>query len=129
MADMRKMSVTGRVGKTPEMLNSKSGTEYTRVSVACSENKRNSDGGWDNVTYWVSVVLYGKSAGYAVENLPAGAPVWATGDFELSVYKDKPQVTLTNAQVVPVLTKKLQAQIIDTSGGGGGRSNADDGWD
>jgi len=130
MADLMQMTITGRVGKAPEMLTSKSGTGYTRVSVAVNEVKRGSGGGWDTITTWVNVVLFGKAAEYAVANFPSGCRVWATGDFRVSVYKDKPQVDLTNARVSLVLSKKENAAlghgVTERTGGG---DAMDDGWD
>jgi single stranded DNA-binding protein len=133
MSDMMQMTVTGRVGKAPEMLKGKTGTAYTRVSVATNAVKKNSTGGWDAETTWVNVVLFGRSAEYAVANLVSGVRVHATGDFRIGVYKDKPQVDLMNARVSLILSKKENLALgygaSEGSGGGGGKSETNNDWD
>jgi single-stranded DNA-binding protein len=134
MADLRQMTVTGRVGKAPEMLTSKSGTQYCRVGVANVEN-RQANGQWESVTLWCQVLLFGKQAEYAVQNLPKGCPVSATGRPSFEVYpagSDTVQVTLHGGSVQPLLTKKNQALILGAGSqtdGGGGAGFDDDGWD
>jgi single-strand DNA-binding protein len=132
MSDMMQMTITGRVGKAPEMLKGKTGTAYTRVSVAVNEVKRNGDGGWDAETTWVNVVLFGKSAEYAVANMSSGARVHATGDFAISVWKERPQVDLKNARVSLLLSKKENEALgygASRGSGGGGDSGKSDDWD
>ena len=124
MADLRVMTITGRVGQAPEMQQAKSGTNYVRLSVGNSRNYKNDSGGWDSETVWCTALLYGRNAEYAIENFQKGCPVSVFGMVEFSIWKDEVQVTFVDAKVNRLLGKKAEAAVLGSresreSGDGG----------
>lgn len=81
MRDQSTMTITGRLGATPELADTKSGYPITNLRVAVSEYKKAANGeDWDEETTWFSVVCFGDLAQNLCKGtIVAGQKVMVTG--------------------------------------------------
>lgn len=90
--------IVGNLGRDAEIKESKNGKSYLTFSVGVTT-------GWGDskATTWVNVKKYGDSAKLA-QALQKGCKVAITGNLDISVWKEKPQVWLT-ANEISILSK------------------------
>ena len=102
---MKNFQITGYVGQTPELKESK-GTTFTSLRIAA--RTRTDEPDW----FWVAV--FGKLAGVVAEHVSKGMVVSVSGELRVNRYQDREKV-------------ELIAQKVDFFGNGKGRSaSADD---
>lgn len=77
-----KATISGNIGKDPEMSTSNKGASILKFSVATSRKPR--DGA--EITTWVRVTLFGKDADFWIDKLAKGDKVLVIGDYEFSTY-------------------------------------------
>lgn len=75
------LEAVGRLGKDPEVLESKAGKAYVKLSVACEEKK--------GETVWVTALVFGNSADFCKSYLTKGAVVLVSGTPKISAYTAK----------------------------------------
>lgn len=107
----------GNLGRDPEVMESKSGTEYVRASVAVTT-------GWgDNKkTEWVNLTAFDPKAIRLLKAAKKGSLVNVTGDFQPRVYeKDGPRMSL-DAIVTSIDFINSGSRDSDSSTRDGGRA-------
>lgn len=87
MGSVNKVILIGRLGKDPELTYTPSGMAVAKFSLATSERKKNQQGGWDEVTDWHNVTLFGKTAEAAGQYLSKGGQVYIEGRISYSSYE------------------------------------------
>jgi single-strand DNA-binding protein len=73
-----KVIIAGALGQAPELRYTASGTAVTNLSVAVNTKEKVS-GEWKDVTYWASVVAWGKQAEACAQYLDKGGKVLVEG--------------------------------------------------
>lgn len=87
MTDLCALSITGRLGRDPE-LRDVSGNAVLSASIAVGGRAKVS-GEWKDTTTWVRVELWGKRASSLHRMLRRGSLVAASGSCSLREYTDK----------------------------------------
>lgn len=77
-------TVTGKLGRDPEIRQTKSGKTMTRFSVASSQKK-----GEEYETTWVEVLCFNEMADMCAEKLRKGDRVVVNGKMNLDKYEKK----------------------------------------
>ena len=90
---MNVLTVSGNLGRDPELKTSNNGTEYCTFSIAIRD-WRNKD-----APTWLQVVLFGKSASYAAK-LAKGDSVYLSGRLVVDEYVDKQGVNRKSAKII-----------------------------
>lgn len=78
-------TVTGNVGKQPELRTTSGGKQMTSFGVASTYKRKNGEA----TTTWVDVVCFDEQAADACERLEKGARVVVTGRLEMEKYQRK----------------------------------------
>lgn len=88
---MFRLTIIGNVGNDAEYQFSANGSPYMKFNVAVNTSSRNSSGGYDDKTDWISVVVFGKQA-ESLDNsgrIVRGARVLVDGRCSTSAYISK----------------------------------------
>lgn len=81
------LTVSGRLGNTPALRSSASGTKWVRFSLATSNSYRDQDGNWrESETTWFNCKAWGSFAVNIAQSLRKGDPVVAQGRLVLGTY-------------------------------------------
>ena len=75
-------TITGNVGKTPELRMAKSGKQMANFSIASTEKK-------EGATTWVDVVCFDEQADVVSQSVQKGDRVVVTGRLALETYEKK----------------------------------------
>lgn len=86
--DVNQLTVTGRLGATPELLSTPSGTSVVRTRLAINRSMRGDDGKWTSSTDWVSLEIWGKTAEMFAANFAKGDHIFVVGAIRCSEWKD-----------------------------------------
>ncbi len=89
MRSFNSITITANLGKAPEVRYSQKGEAICTFSVALSDRKKNKDGAYADVTTWVRVTCFGKTAENAGQYLDKGSQVLVHGRLDVDVWKDK----------------------------------------
>lgn len=86
MADINTITITGRLGQQPELHEFQSGSQVCSLSVATNH--------WDKregkeLTTWLTVKVFGKSAEYVNNNALKGGQVTINGTLRIEEWTDK----------------------------------------
>jgi single-strand DNA-binding protein len=73
--------IAGNLGQAPELRYTASGTAVTNMSVAVN-TKEKVNGEWKDVTYWASIVVWGKQAESCAQYLDKGRQVLVEGKLQ-----------------------------------------------
>ncbi|MGE0764178.1 MAG: single-stranded DNA-binding protein [Bdellovibrionales bacterium] len=85
MRSLNKVFLLGHVGHTPELLTTKAGQPYTRLSIATHRRwKEKEEEKWSESTDWHSVMVWGTLARICTDGIAKGALVFVEG--QLSPY-------------------------------------------
>jgi len=111
MANEPLITLTGRVGKDPELKISPNGKAILNLSVAVTPRK-NKDGEWvDGETMWFRVVMFGKDAEAATEKVNKGDKVCISGRLTINTFTNKdgekvtvPEVIADALGIIPTIT-------------------------
>lgn len=132
---MAHITITGNLGKTPELKHSSSGKAWATFSLAWSERIRDAQGNWDQgPTVWVQVAVFGKLAEAACANLSKGMQVQVTGRIQPESWSsnqgEETVLKLSADNVSPTLFfQDVQVTKRESSGGGMPRQQAqNDPW-
>lgn len=84
-----KVSLIGRVGKTPEVQNVGSSKDYalTKFSLATNENYKDKNGQWHDNTQWHNLVAWGKTAERIASLITKGQEVMIEGKIVNKSYE------------------------------------------
>ena len=84
-----KVSLIGNLGTDPEVKVFDSGKKKVRISLATSDNYRNSNGEKVEQTQWHNLILWGKVADVAEKYLQKGSELSVQGKITYRSYDDK----------------------------------------
>lgn len=87
MENTNHITLTGRLGRDPELKTGANGTEYTRFSVAV--NRRRAKKEDPEVCDWIECSAFNKTAAYICQYLKKGDLVVVEGRLQSEAYKDK----------------------------------------
>jgi len=96
---MNKVILIGNVGQDPEIRVIPSGAKVCKISVATTENYKDKNGEWQDVTEWHRVVLWDYLADRAEKFLKKGSKVCIEGKNKTSKY-EKDGVTHYTTEVI-----------------------------
>ena len=104
MRGFNKVFLMGYLGSQPEVLVSKTGTNYAKLNMAVHRYKQASDGKWETLTEWHRIMVWGKKAELCSQHLSKGAPVAVEGHLSQHTVKDSEgredrQTTITANEV------------------------------
>lgn len=84
------VTISGNLGRDPELRQTQGGTQVLTFSMAVSDRKRNPQSGqWEDVTNWVPCVVFGNRAESLSRILTRGMKCAVEGKLRQSSYKDK----------------------------------------
>ena len=88
MSDVNRVTLTGRLGKDPEVRSTASGTTVMGLRLAVSERKKNQGTGeWEDYTNWVDCTVFGKRADALSHILAKGMRVCVDGRLHYSSWE------------------------------------------
>jgi single-strand DNA-binding protein len=79
----------GRLGRDPEVRDLGEGKKLARFGMATNEFQREKDGTFKEITTWHDVVVWGKLADFAGQQLKKGMKVQVEGKLVKRKYMDK----------------------------------------
>ena len=86
---LNKVMLIGNLGADPEIKYSPSGTSISNIRLATSENRKNSDGEWEERTEWHRVVMYGRQAEICKDYLRKGSKIYVEGRLQTRSWDDQ----------------------------------------
>ncbi len=89
MSTTNKVELTGNLGMNPEVRELNSGKKMVKLSLATHEQKKNSTGERITETQWHNLVVWGRNALLAEQQLKKGSPISITGKINSRNYLDK----------------------------------------
>lgn len=89
MNTTNKVELTGNLGMNPEVKELNSGKKMVKLSLATHELKRNSTGEKITETQWHNLVVWGRNAELAEQQLKKGSGVTVVGKLNSRSYMDK----------------------------------------
>ena len=89
MNTMNKVELTGNLGTNPEVKELNSGKKMAKLSLATHEIRKNSTGEKFTETQWHNLVVWGRNAELAQQQLKKGSGVTITGKINSRSYMDK----------------------------------------
>lgn len=87
--DFNKITLTGRLGKDPEVRFAPSGTAVANFSIASSYKWKDKDGATQEQTEWTNIVVFGRLAEICRDYLHKGSHVLVDGRKQTREYEDK----------------------------------------
>jgi single-strand DNA-binding protein len=99
MQGFNRVFIIGYLGRPPELLTTKEGKPFAKMSVACHRARRGNDGQWETQTEWHRVTAWGKTAEQCAGFLDTGSPLAVEGhlsQYRPEVESGKPPVILTS---------------------------------
>ncbi len=86
---LNKVMLIGNMGADPEIKYSPSGTAIANLRLATNENRKNSEGEWEEKTEWHRVVIFGKQAEFCKDYLRKGSKIYVEGRLQTRSWDDK----------------------------------------
>ena len=84
-----KVSLIGRLGAQPEVVEFESGSTVARFSLAVRESYKNKEGVWQDDTQWYTINAWGKTALLVKKLLGKGQEVIVEGKLVNRSYENK----------------------------------------
>ena len=107
-----KVSLIGRLGVQPEVVNLESGRKLARFTLATNENYKNNNGEWQSITQWHTINAWGKLAELVQKLLTKGQEIVVEGKLVNQSYENKNGekrfTTIVEATEFLVLTTKAE---------------------
>ena len=82
-----KVSLIGRLGNNPEVVNLQNGNILTRFRVATNESYKDKQGEWKQQTQWITINTWGKLARQAEKVLEKGQEIFLEGKLVSNSYE------------------------------------------
>ena len=105
--DLNRVTITGRIGNTPEVKSTENGRSVMRLRVAIGDFYIDANGEKVQTTNWATVKVWGKSAEGLAKFLKTGHEIYVDGSWQCWVAKgdngDKTEVTEIRADHIGVL--------------------------
>ena len=86
---LNKVMLIGNLGADPEIKYAQSGTPIANFNIATSENRKNSDGEWEDITEWHRVVMFSRQAEVCKDYLHKGSKVFIEGRLQTRSWDDQ----------------------------------------
>ena len=86
---LNKVMLLGNLGSDPEIKYSQSGTAIANLRIATAENRKNSDGEWEERTEWHRLVLFGRQAEISKDYLHKGSKIYIEGRLQTRSWEDQ----------------------------------------
>ena len=86
---LNKVMLIGNMGADPEIKYSPSGTAIANLRLATNENRKNSEGEWEEKTEWHRVVIFGKQAEFCKDYLRKGSKIYVEGRLQTRSWDDQ----------------------------------------
>jgi single-strand DNA-binding protein len=96
---VNKATLIGNLGNDPEVRFAQSGNAVCNLRLAISERRKSGDE-WKEVTEWVDVVVFGKTAENAGTYLRKGKQVYVEGRIQTRSFEAKDGTTKYRTEVV-----------------------------
>jgi single-strand DNA-binding protein len=77
------------LGQKPELRTSGGGLSISKLRIATSDRRKGSDGQWNDMTEWHSVVVFGSQAENCAKFLDKGRQVYIEGRLQTNKWQDK----------------------------------------
>lgn len=120
MASVNRVTLIGRVGRTPEIVNFKTGDRIAKVSLATGRKWKDRDGGEHEDTQWHNVIVGGKATEIVEKFVDKGHQLYIEGEIRYRTYDDKDgnthdvtEIHAVNVQMLggkPADAQPIQAQ-------------------
>lgn len=111
----------GNLGADVEVRHTKAATPVTTLRVATTDGYKDSDGNWQDVTDWHSVVVWGQQATFLGEYARKGDSVVVEGVLKPRTYEDSDKNSRTVVEVkarrVTLISKGARSTGSDESEG------------
>jgi single-strand DNA-binding protein len=82
-----KVSLIGRLGNKPEVINLQNGNMLTRFRLAANESYKDKQGEWKQQTQWITINTWGKLAIQAEKVLEKGQEIFLEGKLVSNSYE------------------------------------------
>ena len=86
---VNKVILIGNLGQKPEVRTSGGGLSISKLRIATSDRRKGSDGQWNDMTEWHSVVVFGSQAENCAKFLDKGRQVYVEGRLQTNKWQDK----------------------------------------
>ncbi len=83
------VKLIGNLGRNPEIIKLKSGSQVAKFTMATNETYKNKSGDYVTVTQWHNVECWGKTAELCEKLLQKGSEVIVEGRLESNNYENK----------------------------------------
>ena len=100
MAANNSITLIGRLGRDPEMFQTKTDTPMVKFPLATSEYYKDSNGERQSKTQWHDIIAFGKLAEILFEHLKKGKEVAINGRLEYNEWTDQNDSKRKSAQVI-----------------------------
>jgi len=120
---VNKVILVGNLGADPEIKYATSGTAIANLRVATTENRKNRDGDWEELTEWHRVVMFGKQAEVCKDYLRKGSKIYIEGRLQTRSWDDQSGQKRYMTEVVGNQMVMLDPRGQDAPAHGGGQRN------
>ncbi|MFC1608409.1 single-stranded DNA-binding protein [Candidatus Latescibacterota bacterium] len=86
---LNKVILIGNLGADPEIKYAASGTAIANLRLATSENRKNREGEWEDITEWHRITMFGKQAETCKDYLRKGSKIYIEGRIQTRSWDDK----------------------------------------
>jgi single-strand DNA-binding protein len=86
---LNKVFLLGNLGADPEIKYTPSGTAIATLNLATSENRKNSEGEWEEKTEWNRIVMFGRQAEFCKDYVQKGKKIFIEGRIQTRSYEDQ----------------------------------------
>jgi len=90
----------GNVGMDPEVITFDSGNKLAKFSLATNEKRKNPEGGYQDLTTWHNLVIWGKGADIIQTYIKKGAKLAIEGKLSYNKYEDKQGIARTSTEIL-----------------------------
>lgn len=97
---VNKAILLGRLGKNPEIRNTKGGDPVASFSLATDQSFKDRQGKRQDRTEWHQIVVWGKLADFADKYLSKGRLIYLEGRIQTREYTDKDDVKRYKTEIV-----------------------------
>lgn len=112
---LNKVMLIGNLGADPEIKYSQSGTAIANLRIATAENRKNSDGEWEEKTEWHRLVLFGRQAEISKDYLHKGSKIYVEGRLQTRSWEDQNGQKHYSTEVVGTNMIMLDSKSQDTT--------------
>lgn len=99
MKSVNTITLVGRLGRHPEVRQSKAGNPWCKLAVATNRRRRDGDG-WKEETDWHSVKVFGDEAVRCEQRLRSGSLVSVEGSMSYDKWEDDAGKTRVRASIL-----------------------------